>query len=185
MEAKHRWVRVPWSTAGGKASSVGDGGAGVALERCDVLVEQRFCWVWSRWPLIVAMDCGGCCCKDWRVRPANLGTCPHRRASSSMERHGLKRAACAKVTRLAGEATNGGVGMMSGRWAYVKFPQFGFWSMVALQEDSIVMTDGDSGSSEHNMGTQHHIIAQWIRVVGWLSWGQCGHCMLWREGQGG
>jgi len=55
----------------GKASSVGDGGAGVALERCDVLVEQRFCWVWSRCPLMVAMDCGGCCCKDLRVRPAN------------------------------------------------------------------------------------------------------------------
>jgi len=50
--------------------------------------------------------------------------------------------------------TNGSVGMMSGRWADVKFPQFGFWGAVALQEDGIVMTDGDSGSSEHNMAPQ-------------------------------
>ena len=48
-------------------------------------------------------------------------------------------------------ATNGSVGMMSGRWADVEFPQSGFWSAVALQEDSIVMTDGDSGSGECNM----------------------------------
>ncbi len=88
----------------GKASSVGDGEAGVALGRRDVLVEWRFCRVWSRWPLMVAMDCGGCCCKDLRVRPANSGTCPQCRASSSMERHGLKRVAWAKATRSAGEA---------------------------------------------------------------------------------
>jgi len=89
---------------GGKASSVGDGRAGVALERHDVLVDHRVFWVWSRWPLMVAMDCGGCCCKDWRVRLANSGTFPHCSASFSVERHGLKRAACAKVTRLAGDA---------------------------------------------------------------------------------
>ncbi len=47
--------------------------------------------------------------------------------------------------------TYGGVGMMSGRWAYVKFPQFGFLSAVALKEDGIVMTDSDGGSGEHNM----------------------------------
>ncbi len=44
--------------------------------------------------------------------------------------------------------TNGGVGMMSGRWADVEFPQFGFWSAVTLQDGGIVMTDGDGGSSE-------------------------------------
>jgi len=47
--------------------------------------------------------------------------------------------------------TNGSVGMMSGRWADVEFPQFGFWSAVALQNDGIVMTDGDGGCSECNM----------------------------------
>ncbi len=47
--------------------------------------------------------------------------------------------------------TNGGVGMMGGRWADVEFPQFGFWCAVALQDGGIVVMDGDSGGSECNV----------------------------------
>jgi len=66
-----------------------------------VLVEQRFLHVWSRWPLMVAMDSGGYFCNDWSIRLAHLETCLQHSASSSMERHRLKRAACANLTRSA------------------------------------------------------------------------------------
>ena len=69
-----------------------------------VLVERWFIRVWSKWPLIVASDSGGCFCREARVNPANSGRWPRQRASSRVDRAGLKRAAWAKATRLAVEA---------------------------------------------------------------------------------
>ena len=72
--------------------SIGDG---------DFLVDHRFCLVWSKWPLIVALEIGGCFQRDCRVRPAKLGTWLQWRASSNVDRAGLKRVACTKATRSA------------------------------------------------------------------------------------
>jgi len=69
-----------------------------------VLVECWFIRVWSKWPLIVASDSGGCFCREARVNPANSGRWPRQRASSRVDRVRLKRAAWANATRLAAEA---------------------------------------------------------------------------------
>ena len=68
------------------------------------MVDCWFIWVWSKWPLIVASDSGGCFCREARVNPANSGRWPRQRASSRVDRARLKRATWAKAMRLAAEA---------------------------------------------------------------------------------
>jgi len=50
---------------------------------------------------------------------------------------------------------NGSIGVGSGwgrRWAtYVKFPKFGGWCLGTLENDTILVSDGDSGGSEGNV----------------------------------
>jgi len=52
-------------------------------------------------PLIVASEMGGYLQSVVKVRLENSGTWPHQRASSKVERAGLKRAACANAMRSA------------------------------------------------------------------------------------
>jgi len=49
----------------------------------------------------MAMDLGGCCRSVSSVKPANSGICPRQRASSRVDRTGLKRAPCANATMSA------------------------------------------------------------------------------------
>jgi len=87
---------------GRNESSVGDSvmEPGDSIGDGDFLVDRRFCLVWSKWPLIVASEIGECFWRDCRGRrPAKLGTWPRRRASSNVDRAGLKRVACTKATR--------------------------------------------------------------------------------------
>ncbi len=36
------------------------------------LVDHWFCQLWSRWPLMVAMECGRCWCSVFLVMPGKL-----------------------------------------------------------------------------------------------------------------
>ncbi len=60
---------------GGKESLVGDAvrEPGDSMGDGNFLVDCRFCLVWSKWPLIVASEIGGCFWRDCRVRPAKSG----------------------------------------------------------------------------------------------------------------
>jgi len=80
--------------ARGKASSQGAAGLRTGTIPCGgcCFVDRTFWQVWSRWPLMVALELGGCCWRVCNVNPANLGTWPRRRASSRVDRDGLKRA---------------------------------------------------------------------------------------------
>ena len=63
-----------------------------------------------------AVDTGGNRRNEGRERPANSGMRPRRNASSSVDRAGLKRAACENATRSAGEALPMAAWAWAGCW---------------------------------------------------------------------
>ena len=64
-------------------------------------VDQMFFLVWSRCPLIIAADCGGCFLRVVAVNPGMLGMYPFCSAFSSVLIAGEKNAACMNATILA------------------------------------------------------------------------------------
>jgi hypothetical protein len=68
------------------------------------LVERWFWRVWSRWPLIIALDRGGCLRRSVGVMPGKLVMKPLRRARCKVDKAGENKAAWAKATRSAGVA---------------------------------------------------------------------------------
>ena len=76
-----------------------DGGAAVVT-----LVDRGFFLVWSRYPLIVATDCGGCSRCNLAIRSRQLGRYPRSSAVVRVDKAGEKRAAWAKATNSAGVA---------------------------------------------------------------------------------
>ncbi len=84
------------------------GGKGIGVKQVGGQVK------WSMWlsgaqvlahliqvPFDGGIGDGGCLCRDCKDNPAKSGTWPQCRASSRVEKAGLKRAAWAKATRLA------------------------------------------------------------------------------------
>lgn len=94
---------VASEAAGGR----GDGGGGEVAKGdfgSDVLVERWFWRVWSRCPLIMAIERGGYWRRSWGVSPGNWGRKPFWRAWAKVERAGENKAAWANATSSAGVA---------------------------------------------------------------------------------
>jgi hypothetical protein len=69
------------------------------------LVERRFLRDWSRWPLAIAMDQGGCVWRVLGVRPGKLMRYPLSSAAARVDRTGENMSAWAKVTSSAADGS--------------------------------------------------------------------------------
>jgi len=102
--------------------------------------------------LMVASEMGGCFQSDCRVRLANSGTWPHRRAFLRVERAGLKSTAWANATSSAAVALpRAALAWRVSGWVTSKFPEFGGQGVVALEDNSVVVANGDSGGIKGNI----------------------------------
>ena len=65
------------------------------------LVDRTFCRLWSKCPLIIAADCGGCFLSVVAVNPGMFLIYPFWSAFSSVLSVGEKNAACINLTMSA------------------------------------------------------------------------------------
>jgi len=116
---------------------------------------------------MVALERGGCFLRDCKVRPANSGTWPCQKGllqggEGQAEKHGMGK--CYKISCTG--AAKGGVGMESEWLAHIQFPEFCCWGVVTLEDNSIIVADGDSVGGEGNIAPG---IAQLTNGEEWLS----------------
>jgi len=59
-----------------------------------------------------------------------------------------------KGHKVSGSGTaKDGIGMKGEQLVHVQFPEFIFWGMMTLEDDDIIVADGDGGGSEGNIAS--------------------------------
>jgi hypothetical protein len=96
---KHMCVRRP-SAAGAGKTLAGSAGTGVRV----AWVECWFFWVWSKWPLIMGAEKGGCLQREVAERPGKSDRRFLSRADWRVDKAGKNNAVCEKATSWAGVA---------------------------------------------------------------------------------